>query len=149
MITQVTYERVFNLGNYESERIGATATVEPADELDGVEVAYAEAKAVVEAARTTRQAQPAAGASYVEPPASPAQQNYIAKLVDQAGWTTDDLLRYASEKGIELAALTKAQASTIIEHLKQQATQESITSGWAKRMVTPVQPAPEGTDIPF
>lgn len=45
MITQVTVERLYNLGNYENIRLAATATVE-----DGqTEAAFAEARAAVEA----------------------------------------------------------------------------------------------------
>jgi hypothetical protein len=44
-ITQVIYERVFNLGNYENHRISATATVENGDHV----AAFALARSAVEA----------------------------------------------------------------------------------------------------
>lgn len=44
MITQVSYERVFNLGNYENHRISATASVEN----DEYHVAFAAARSAVE-----------------------------------------------------------------------------------------------------
>jgi hypothetical protein len=47
-ITQVTYERVFNLGNYENHRISATATVENDDHV----AAFAMARSAVEAQHT-------------------------------------------------------------------------------------------------
>ena len=45
MITQVTVERLYNLGNYENIRLAATATVEEGQ----TEAAFAEARAAVEA----------------------------------------------------------------------------------------------------
>jgi hypothetical protein len=44
VITTVTYERLFNLGNYENLRLAATAVVED----DNVPAAFAEAKQAVE-----------------------------------------------------------------------------------------------------
>ena len=44
MITQVTVERLYNLGNYENIRLAATATVEEGQ----VEAAFAEARVAVE-----------------------------------------------------------------------------------------------------
>lgn len=148
-IYQVTYERLFNLGNYESERISAVALVEN----DDVEGAYAEAKAAVESARTVKNSPPSngAGATY-DPPASDKQRAYIQTLQDKAGWSSEDLLRYASEQQIDLAELTKADASKIIDHLQKEARQEQIVEKWAKPMVTannkqPVTEAAE--DLPF
>jgi hypothetical protein len=46
-IKEVHFERVFNLGNYESFRIGYTATVGPSDSVEDVLVALD--KAVIKA----------------------------------------------------------------------------------------------------
>lgn len=129
-IYQVSYERVYNLGSYESERISAVALVEDGN----VDAAYAEAKAAVEAARTTKQ-QPAAGGATYDPPASDKQRAYITTLQEKASWSSEDLLRYASEQSIDLAELTKAQASSIIDHLQKESRQEQIVEKWAKPLV--------------
>lgn len=122
MIIQVTYERVFNLGSYESERISAVASVE-----DGAtDAAYAEARAAVEEqhARTLelrQEAQPSngnGGATYAEPPASDKQRNYLANLQSRLGWSPDQLADYAAQESIDLSALTKGQASTLIDLLQ-------------------------------
>lgn len=153
-ITQITYERVFNLGSYESERISATATVDEG----AIDRAYDEARLAVanEHARTLAAKQQVAdtgGASYNEPPASDKQRAYIATLQEKAGWTSEDLLRYASEQSIDLAELTKTQASLIIDHLQKEARQEGIVTNWARPLVTgrkeqSATVAEEG-DLPF
>ena len=159
MITQVTYERVFNLGGYESERISATATVEPTDETDGVLIAYDEARAAVAdehartlAARQQIAQQPNGGAAY-DPPASDKQRAYIATLQDKLEWNSEQMSVYASEQGIDLVAMTKSQSSTFIDGLKRLADKDAAERGilrWSERMVgKPNQPTGDGGDIPF
>ncbi len=112
MITQVAYARTYNLGNYENERIEAVATVENGDAA----AAYVEAKAAVE----TQHARPA---PVVTPPASMKQRNYIAALQDELGWTSEQLVVYASEQHIDLVEMTVSQASEFISGLRK------LTSG--------------------
>lgn len=155
-ITQITYERVYNLGSYESERISATATVEN-DDLDA---AFSEARTAVEYEHTRtlsdrKVAAPTveAGASYEAPPASDKQRNYIATLQDKLGWTSEQMAVYAAEQGVDLVGMTKAQASALIEGLKRLADQQTTESGiirWAERVVTPKrQEELTREDIPF
>lgn len=51
--------------------------------------------------------------------ATAAQQRYIAYLMDEIGWHSEQLAVYAHETGIDLVTLTKAQASKLIDRLKQ------------------------------
>jgi hypothetical protein len=119
MITQFTYERVFNLGNYESERIGAVATVEGGD----VVAAYQEARDAVYASRTSPAAPPAQ-AEFVPQPASDKQRAFIASLQDQMGWISEQLSAYAEEQGVDLVAMTRREASSFIDGLKQLAEEQ-------------------------
>lgn len=129
MITQITYERLFNLGSYESERISATCSVEDGD----VEAAYdtardavmAQHKQTIErlAAAPPAEPAPSGGATYAEPPASDKQRAYIAALQDKIGWHSEQLATYASDQQIDLAAMTRSQASTFIDGLKALAEQ--------------------------
>ncbi len=52
------------------------------------------------------------------PPASDKQRNFIAGLQDKLNWTSEQLAAYASEQRLDLALLTKSQASTMIEQLR-------------------------------
>lgn len=52
-------------------------------------------------------------------PASAKQRTYLAQLQAQLGWSDDQLTHYTSAHQTNLATLTKGQASTLIEHLKQ------------------------------
>lgn len=115
MITQVTYARTYNLGNYESLRLEAVAT------CDGdSETAFAEARAAVEAEYARRrEPKPTAPTEYVEQPASDAQRRYIASLQSKAGWHSEQLAVYASEQGVNLAEMTRSQASAFIDGLKK------------------------------
>lgn len=117
MITQVTYARVYNLGNYESLRLEAVALVQ--DGATGA--AWEEARAAVEAeyAVASQRSAPAAGASYDEPPASDKQRNFIAKLQDDLGWTSHELALHAEQHSIDLVALTLPQASKLINQMKE------------------------------
>ena len=154
MITQVTYERLFNLGNYESERISATATVESAD----IEGAYDEARTAVETEHN-RNALVRAGlapaeyippASYEAPPASEAQRKFIATLQDKIGWSSEQFAVYAGEQGYYIDRLTKSDASALIDGMQKLAREEGIV-GWAQRVVTPAEkPGTVGSvGIPF
>lgn len=80
------------------------------------------------------------GASYGDEP-SPAQRNFINSLQEQLGWKIEDLLRYASEQKIDLSSMTKAQASALINKLKQLATQETV--------LTNIEKSVAKQDIPF
>jgi hypothetical protein len=51
-------------------------------------------------------------------PASDKQRNYIATLQEQLGWSSEQLAAYAQEQEIDLAGMTKAQASAFIDGLK-------------------------------
>lgn len=51
-------------------------------------------------------------------PTSEKQCNFIATLQDHLGWTAEHLAEYAQEQQIELAHLTRSQASALIERLK-------------------------------
>lgn len=124
MITQITYERLFNLGSYESERISATCSVEDGD----VDAAYATArdavmaqhKQTIESREAAPPAEPApnGGATYAEPPASDKQRAYIAALQDKIGWTSEQLAAYAADWQADIALLTKGQASALIGELQ-------------------------------
>lgn len=150
MIIQVTYERVYNLGAYESERISATVTVE-----DTTEAAYDEARAAVAdehartlAARQQITQQPNGGATY-DAPASDKQRNFIAMLQDKLEWNSEQLAEYAAGLEIDIAALTKTQASAFIDGLKRLADKDATERGvmrWADRVVGKPQTT---EDIPF
>lgn len=152
MIIQVTYERVYNLGTYESERISATVTVE-----DTAEAAYDEARAAVadEHARTlaSRQQitqQPNGGATY-DQAASDKQRNFIAMLQDKLEWNSEQLAAYADEQNVDLVSMTKTQASGFIDGLKRLADKDATERGvmrWADRVVGK-SVAGTGGDIPF
>lgn len=147
-VYQVSYERVFNLGNYESERISAVALVEN----DDIEAAFAEAKSVVESARTIKPPPSnGAGASY-EAPATDNQRNYIATLQDKLQWNSEQMAAYAEQKSIDLVSMTKAQASPFIDGLKRLAEQTATEGGivrWAERVVTPGNVKEQTEDLPF
>ena len=141
MIIQVTYERVYNLGNYESERLSATVTVE-----DTTEAAYDEARAAVAdehartvAARQQVAQQPNGGATY-DPPASDKQRAYIATLIDKLGWSSEQMTEYL---GTALTEMTKSQASGLIDRLQQEFKQEQIATQWAPRVVGKQNPPPD------
>lgn len=59
MITKVVYARLYNLGNYENERLEVEVTVEDGSAA-AVEGAWEDARNAVEAQRTRLQAQRAA-----------------------------------------------------------------------------------------
>ena len=51
--------------------------------------------------------------------ATSAQRRYIAYLIDEIGWHSEQLAVYAHETNIDLVTLTKAQASKLIDQLKR------------------------------
>lgn len=117
MITSVTYGRTYNQGNYENLRLEVTVTV-----TDDVAAAFDEAIAAVEqqhARMTSAAPQPRETGSIV----TDKQRNYIARLMDDLGWTSEQLLVYTTEQGLDLLAMTRAQASTFIDGLKKLAMQ--------------------------
>lgn len=117
MITSVTYGRTYNQGNYESLRLEATVT-----STGDVNAAFDEAITAVEqqyARMTGTQPQPSEAA----PPATEKQRNYIARLMDDLAWTSEQLAVYADEQQVDLVTMTKGQASTFIDGLKKLAMQ--------------------------
>jgi len=61
------------------------------------------------------------------PPASDKQRGFIAGLQDKLGWSSEQFAIYAKEHKIDLVALSKAEASYLIEQLQLLAT-ESTTA---------------------
>lgn len=121
MITQIGYARLYNLGNYENEKLEVTVSVVDGD----VTAAFLTAQMTIEAEHqrmlNERRGAPAPPAGPT--PASSKQRNYIAQLADQIGWTSEQLAVYASEQKVDLAALTLDQASRLINGLKRLATE--------------------------
>lgn len=124
MIISITLGRVYNLGNYETLRLEATASVQD----DDVEAAFDEAQAAVET-EYAHQCIVAAPKKPAEPPASDKQRRYIARLQDDLCWTSEQLAVYASEQGIDLAAITLRQASTFIDGMKRLAEERPPARG--------------------
>ncbi len=58
-------------------------------------------------------------------PASEKQRNYIAALQEDLAWSNDQLGSYAADQQVDLLMLTKGQASTFIDGLKQVAEERS------------------------
>ena len=122
MITSVTYGRLYNLGNYENEKLEVTVQVEDGD----VTAAFITAVATVESEHT-RMLNDRRGPTYQQlptpatlpAPASDKQRNYIAGLCDDLGWNSEQIAVYAAEQGIDLAALSSPQASKLIGDLKR------------------------------
>lgn len=52
-------------------------------------------------------------------PATAKQRQYIAALMDDLGWHSEQIAVYAHEQGIDLVNMTKTQASTFIDGLKR------------------------------
>lgn len=51
-------------------------------------------------------------------PATDKQKQYIAALIDDLGWHSEQFAVYAHETGIDLVTMTKPQASQLIDRLK-------------------------------
>src|SRR5689334_900997 len=125
MIKEVTYERLYNLGNYENEKLGVTVSVQD----DDIETAFDRARSAVEAEhdhlvrlRNAQSAQRPTGL-----PATPKQRNYIATLQDQLAWTSEQLVAYANEQGVNLAVMDMRQASAFIDGLKRLTEERGAT----------------------
>jgi hypothetical protein len=118
VITSVTYARLYNLGNYENEKLEVTVSVEDNDAT----AAFLTARGVVEdeyqRILTARRA-PAAPTSAGPMPASDKQRSYLARLCDDLGWSSEQIAVYANEQGIDLVTLTSPQASKLIGDLKR------------------------------
>lgn len=118
-IVQVTYARLYNLGNYENERIEVAVSVENGD----VEFAYITAEFAVEtehARLVDSRRTPARAASA---PASQKQRNYIATLQDELTWHSEQLAVYAKEQGIDLVGMTTTEASKLIDGMRRLAAE--------------------------
>jgi hypothetical protein len=61
-------------------------------------------------------------------PASDKQRNYIVTLQEQLGWSSEQFVAYAQEQQIDLAGMTKAQASAFIDGLKALVGQTAETA---------------------
>lgn len=119
MITSITYARLYNLGNYENEKLEITVSVEDGD----VTAAFITAQATVEAEHQrmlSDRRTPPAGPT----PASQKQRAYIAQLQDDIGWHSEQLAAYAAEQKVDLATMTIDQASRLINGLRRLANQD-------------------------
>lgn len=114
MITSVTYARLYNLGNYENEKLEVTVSVEDDDVTTALITAVATVESEHQRMLSERRTPPAGPAL-----ASQKQRTYIAQLQDQIGWTSEQLAVYAAEQKVDLAALTVDQASRLINGLKR------------------------------
>lgn len=72
-----------------------------------------------------------------EPPASDKQRNFIATLQDRLRWTSEQMTVYAREQGFDLIAMTKTQASALIDSLQKLIREEGIIENFARPLVTP------------
>jgi len=121
MIERVTYARLYTLPGFENERFEAVAIVQNGD----VDAAFDEARQQVEAqhARCIAERKPTADPldfSKMPPvPATAKQRSYIAKLTDDLCWTSEQLAAYASEQGVDLAAMPMREASVFIDGMKR------------------------------
>jgi nucleotide-binding universal stress UspA family protein len=101
--------------------------VQQAVEL-GWRVYQAQREAVERQIATIREQSGAAGPIIVRDPDAPAsekQRNYVAALQDDLGWTSDQLVAYASEHSVDLVKMTKGQASIFIDGLKKLADERA------------------------
>lgn len=120
-VTSVTYARLYNLGNYENERLEVTVSVEN----DDVGASFVTAQAVVELEyRRILEDRRAPTHTTTPAMASQKQRAYIAQLVDDIGWHSEQLAAYAAEQKVDLAAMTIDQASRLINGLKRLANQD-------------------------
>ncbi len=114
----LTYARLYNLGNYENEKIEITVSVDN----DDVTAARIAAVAAVEAEHAQMLAERRGGVSTPKAtpvPASDKQRSYIAQLQDNLCWSSEQLATYANEQDVDLVSMTVAQASTFIDGLKR------------------------------
>ncbi|NJO05808.1 MAG: hypothetical protein HC876_09965 [Chloroflexaceae bacterium] len=71
-------------------------------------------------------------------PASDKQRSYLARLQRDLHWTEEEMVGYSSQRGFELLALTKGQASELIDELKRLADERPTASVPATPETTPV-----------
>ncbi len=122
MITSVTYARLYNLGNYENERIEVTASVENGDLIAAHQEAVSAVQRAYDDLIESRRA-PIAGPK-PQQPATPKQRSYIARLSDDLGWHSEQLAVYAKEQNVDLVSMSLYDASVLIEGMKRLANQE-------------------------
>jgi len=140
MIQSITYARLYNLGNYENERIGVTVSVEDGDLIAAHQQAVAAVQQAYDDLIETRRAPiaavqqayddliearcaPIAGPK-PQQPATSKQRSYIARLQDDLGWHSEQMAMYAKEQQIDLVSMSLYDASTLIEGMKRLANQE-------------------------
>jgi hypothetical protein len=113
----LTYARLYNLGNYENEKIEITVSVDN----DDVSAARIVAVAAVEAEHVQMLAERRGDVNTPRTapvPASDKQRQYIARLQDDMCWSSEQMAAYAREQSVDLVSMTVAQASTFIDGLK-------------------------------
>src|SRR5262252_340200 len=116
MITTVTYGRLYNLGNYENEKLEVTIAVEDNDAT----AAFITAIATIETEHLRMiEQRRAPQVARLIPPASDKQRNYIATLCDELGWTSEQIAVYAKEQNVDLVAMTVPEASKMIDGLRK------------------------------
>lgn len=126
MIQSFTYARLYNLGNYENEKLEVTVLVED----DDVTAARIIAMATVEAEHD-RMLEDRRAPTYQQlpkpiampAPASGKQRNYIATLQDELGWHSEQMAVYANEQQIDLVSMTTIDASKLIDSMKRLAAE--------------------------
>lgn len=114
----LTYARLYNLGNYENEKIEITVSVDN----DDVSAARALAVAAVEAEHAlllTERRGEVITPRATPVPASDKQRQYIARLQDDMCWSSEQMAAYAREQGVDLVSMSVAQASTFIDGIKR------------------------------
>lgn len=120
----------------------------------GLRIFDAQQSAIAQQAAAVRAGRRDAGTSAAAPPDGPAtdkQRGFLATLQDKAGWTSEQLIAFASQRGIDLAALTKSQASALIEVLKDGRTSPPATANAPHLPGFEDHPSDGGAtdDIPF
>lgn len=122
MITTVTYARLYNLGNYENEKLEVTVSVKDGDvtaaRITAVATVESEHTRMVEERRAVKY-QPLPTPITMPAPASQKQRAYIARLQDDLGWTSEELATCANEQKVDLVEMTLDQASRLINAMKQ------------------------------
>lgn len=58
------------------------------------------------------------------PPASDKQRGFIAGLTDKIGWSSEQLAEFARQQRVDLVAMSKNEASALIEQLQHLATEQ-------------------------
>lgn len=121
MIKTVTYARLYNLGNYENERIEVTVSVDDDDLIAAHQEAVSAVQRAYDDLIESRRA-PIAGPKSQQL-ATPKQRNYIARLQDDLGWHSEQLAVYAREQNVDLVSMSLYDASVLIEGMKRMASE--------------------------